>query len=356
MSFIVVFVLRLDCHTEVPINWCGKYSRHATRRCNFACNHHFLSIKFSSIFSHLLKTISQKMDSSHSLCSLPSFADTFMLQLKDSKQKDDFETFCMTTKSLWTMIFLAGFTLAFASNFYITALVDGGFRSPYMKALVVMTGVWVGTFAALVYFIFKQKERYSKFLQNFIMFLSAFGMSLSVLYRATGGRCDDSLEINVWTCNPEHNSHALPQDMMIAAMIYPLIFPLILKSINFTTVVASWVSVIATITAAILVTNSYNSWTSLIIYFPLSLFLICDIQRQNLFSYFGYCKQKWLLAENERLAEENRANELRHMIGNVAHDLKTVRFFFILCFVGELIVLFLCFKTATRRNFSTESM
>jgi hypothetical protein len=28
--------------------------------------------------------------------------------------------------------------------------------------------------------------------------------------------------------------------------------------------------------------------------------------------------------ENERLQEENRASELRAMIGNVAHDLKTV--------------------------------
>jgi signal transduction histidine kinase len=33
--------------------------------------------------------------------------------------------------------------------------------------------------------------------------------------------------------------------------------------------------------------------------------------------------QENLLRENERLAEETHANELRHMIGNVAHDLKT---------------------------------
>lgn len=35
-------------------------------------------------------------------------------------------------------------------------------------------------------------------------------------------------------------------------------------------------------------------------------------------------KLKLLLAENKRIQEENRATELRHMIGNLAHDLKTV--------------------------------
>jgi hypothetical protein len=32
------------------------------------------------------------------------------------------------------------------------------------------------------------------------------------------------------------------------------------------------------------------------------------------------------MVENERLEAETRANELKHLIGNVAHDLKTVRY------------------------------
>jgi hypothetical protein len=48
-------------------------------------------------------------------------------------------------------------------------------------------------------------------------------------------------------------------------------------------------------------------------------------------------KQK-LLDENDRLAKETQATELRHMIGYVAHDLKTVRVF---CFVVQAHVLYL---------------
>ena len=53
--------------------------------------------------------------------------------------------------------------------------------------------------------------------------------------------------------------------------------------------------------------------------------LLYENQRQTISVYLLTQNQKNLLEENERLAAETHANELRHMIGNVAHDLKTVR-------------------------------
>lgn len=47
----------------------------------------------------------------------------------------------------------------------------------------------------------------------------------------------------------------------------------------------------------------------------------------HIFKIIGFLNHKYLeetLVDNERMAEETRINELRHMIGNVAHDLKTV--------------------------------
>jgi hypothetical protein len=35
-------------------------------------------------------------------------------------------------------------------------------------------------------------------------------------------------------------------------------------------------------------------------------------------------RMKYLLSENAKMSDEIHANEMRHMIGNVAHDLKTV--------------------------------
>jgi signal transduction histidine kinase len=45
--------------------------------------------------------------------------------------------------------------------------------------------------------------------------------------------------------------------------------------------------------------------------------------RQDLILYFIVKRQRKLLAENKQFGED-QATELRHMIANVAHDLKTV--------------------------------
>eukprot|EP01034_Spumella_vulgaris_P047589 gene47589-biopygen40086 len=46
-------------------------------------------------------------------------------------------------------------------------------------------------------------------------------------------------------------------------------------------------------------------------------------QRQNISIFLLTQNQDNLIYENERLEKEARANELKHLIGNVAHDLKT---------------------------------
>lgn len=53
--------------------------------------------------------------------------------------------------------------------------------------------------------------------------------------------------------------------------------------------------------------------------------VICDIQIRNVTIYLMNRKLEETLKDNERMADELHANEMRHMIGNVAHDLKTVR-------------------------------
>eukprot|EP01034_Spumella_vulgaris_P044660 gene44660-biopygen37992 len=51
--------------------------------------------------------------------------------------------------------------------------------------------------------------------------------------------------------------------------------------------------------------------------------VVYEAQRQSMSLFLVSQNQENLLLENERLADETHATELRHMIGNVAHDLKT---------------------------------
>jgi len=53
------------------------------------------------------------------------------------------------------------------------------------------------------------------------------------------------------------------------------------------------------------------------------VFLLIDIHVFHIRNFLRYKKLQETLAENKRIQEENRAAELRNMIGNLAHDLKT---------------------------------
>jgi hypothetical protein len=57
------------------------------------------------------------------------------------------------------------------------------------------------------------------------------------------------------------------------------------------------------------------------------MLMLIEMRRQNITYFFVSQRLEVLLSENERLADESLANELRHMIGNVAHDLKTVSYY-----------------------------
>lgn len=53
-------------------------------------------------------------------------------------------------------------------------------------------------------------------------------------------------------------------------------------------------------------------------------FTIVDIKIRNIMIFLTNRKLHQAISDNERMADENHANELRSMIANVAHDLKTV--------------------------------
>jgi hypothetical protein len=75
----------------------------------------------------------------------------------------------------------------------------------------------------------------------------------------------------------------------------------------------------------------YNTTVSIGAFFAVSMvtFLnLCEYQRQKISMFFLSQELIGSQNENERLEKENRASELKHLIGNVAHDLKTVRLLF----------------------------
>lgn len=75
----------------------------------------------------------------------------------------------------------------------------------------------------------------------------------------------------------------------------------------------------------------YTNYSSAYALFPnVMAFLVIDtflvhIQLQRIQSFLHQRKVQQLLEENQKNADANHAMEMRHMISNIAHDLKTVR-------------------------------
>jgi hypothetical protein len=81
---------------------------------------------------------------------------------------------------------------------------------------------------------------------------------------------------------------------------------------------------VATLFFCAIYTSIEQHFLLLTIYILAMAFIIYDSQCHKLTLFYLYQRVRNTLEENERNADEKHANEMRAMIGNVAHDLKTV--------------------------------
>lgn len=142
--------------------------------------------------------------------------------------------------------------------------------------------------------------------------------------RAFTGKCavlDDPLQ--QLSCNPEHDSHALPQDLATVCILYLVILQVLVKCHDFYIVVIAWFISFSSITACIITTNAFNSF-----FLPVIVILMLPV----LYEYENNAMQTFILMlEHEKSLQvllekqsiELHAEEMKHLLGNVAHDLKT---------------------------------
>lgn len=164
---------------------------------------------------------------------------------------------------------------------------------------------------------------------NILSVFSSFSLSMFLLARVLNGKCESFDQLHMWSCNSEYDSHALPQELIIALMLLPLLYSIAFKAIRTEYVFLSWVIIVVNIIIAIAISSAYQSIPALVLYIPLSLLTLWEIHRQKVLIFLLLKKQQTLMDANKKLSEESQ-NELRFMIANMAHDLKTVRFHFIL--------------------------
>ena len=77
----------------------------------------------------------------------------------------------------------------------------------------------------------------------------------------------------------------------------------------------------------VLQTTSTDHIFTLFFLAPIANMLMFELRRQDIAVYKLNQSLKLVIQENEAMADEMRLKEMKMMIGNVAHDLNTVRFY-----------------------------
>ena len=157
---------------------------------------------------------------------------------------------------------------------------------------------------------------------------------------ARNGQCDDDKAVSL-ECNPVHDRHQLP--MVPVARIFVNFI------INSTTIRChtAWVNLgsIVVSCAAVFIAMSYADSPGVLYpvmgtFFIASLISLHDSEYSSAHAFVATVRAEQAtrhkaIAENEKRIIEENAKDLRHFIGNVAHDLKTP----LQGFVSELDVL-----------------
>jgi hypothetical protein len=161
-------------------------------------------------------------------------------------------------------------------------------------------------------------------LENVYVITGTIGGGFFNLTRSVKGTCDEldpkNYIFGFIACNPEALSFALPQDTFFCLMTFSIVTCILMKRANHYTIYASWLISTGFVMLSIILSGSYNSIFFLCISSPLSALIIYELQCQN--KAINLLTEE--LSENARRSQEIHANEMRRMIGNVAHDLKTV--------------------------------
>jgi signal transduction histidine kinase/AmiR/NasT family two-component response regulator len=160
---------------------------------------------------------------------------------------------------------------------------------------------------------------------------------LILVGRVQAGQCPP--DTSIWDsqrCNPFADAGSFPQEQMIVVTAFPIICQALVKGITLQAVAVQYVFILtATLYCIIHVQGKYEIWTVLYSILFWNIAFEFEYRMRTVFKQYKFAKESKdrekkiavemaeMAAENEiRLAEAEK-QQLKSLLGNVAHDLKT---------------------------------
>ena len=168
---------------------------------------------------------------------------------------------------------------------------------------------------------------------NRTLFLTCIVLYFNVLFIRRGFELERFNVSNLELINPSLKSHFMEYDTYfihyytLLIVLLPYFISVALPDLPIISVWLTLVVSFLSLVSVLIFLSAYPCLVFVIVYFSFSLILTIDMQIHKVQFFLTTRKLGGILEENERTALESHAQEMRHMIANVAHDLKTVSIF-----------------------------
>ncbi len=259
---------------------------------------------------------------------------THLLFFKDKQQQLSFNAF-KYSQSNNSIIFFATQIFVTVLSFITNFAAWENFPSDLTLFNVILT-VALSLIGWIIFIVrivkrFKRFERFKtervdmiiQYCESFWAFGHSLLLSLIIVVMAINGPCSKSDYTHTKGCNSSNEHHKVPDAVPIMGILFPALCAQIMNTRWEFTLFAFATNIVLSLFSFL----HYDFPDSVPLFLSFAVMfsvLIYENQRQKIAVFLLTQNQKNLLEENERLAAETHANELRSMIGNVAHDLKTV--------------------------------
>jgi hypothetical protein len=165
-------------------------------------------------------------------------------------------------------------------------------------------------------------------LQTIMIISMTFYFGFLLIFRSTAqtNHCYTPFGTGDWDCNPYLSVPIFPMDTAFILVLIPSCFAVIMKEKRRRLTMTAWsISVLSMVISAV-ATKSTNAISIVIIYFLLSGVVLTDSFRMHLKIAKLYESLRLSMEESQALLDQQKLNQMKDVIGNVSHDLKTVSF------------------------------
>jgi hypothetical protein len=193
-------------------------------------------------------------------------------------------------------------------------------------------------------------------LENLMVISCTLFFCFLLIIRSAAPHCHDVvLMFSDWSCNPYQSVPVFPLDTAFWLILMPSCFSLVMKDKRIILQIFLWiVSLVGMIISGTIVAPDDWSATGLFIFFYMftSVVIALDSWRTHYYINELYENLKTSMNETQQILDQQKLRQMKDVIGNVSHDLKTVSLFKS-CFICFLFVTPFCFFSTFSFCFSS---